>query len=162
MSVMFDYFVCPSSEAAAAVIDWPAGPAGPPPSDGGVPPRPDLPSGYPTMSLSGIEPVVMMASLEALMTGRDADAVMDEPGWEPIAERDDGELLVVPLRRSLQEALSTASEQELRVVATPWSETEELDGDGDPEILAEALIGLAALTNEAARTGGAVYCWVCV
>lgn len=162
MSVLCDYFVCASPAEARAVIDWSAGPAGQPPSDGAVPPRPDAPSSYPTISLPGIEPVVMIATLEALMTGREATDVMDEPGSEPIAERDGGERLIVPMKRSLQEALATASEQELRTAAASWSETEEFFGDGDPETLGEALIELAALTNEAARTGGGVYCWVSV
>jgi hypothetical protein len=161
MSILCDYFACGSDEEAVAVLDWPAGPSSPPtPKRTFVRRTPDRVGIYPTVQLPGIEPTVMMATLEALLTRRDADEIMAEPGWEPIAERDGGERMIVPIKPSLVDALTSASEQDLRSIAGPWSETEEFFGDGDPELLGGALIELASLAREARRTGQRLYCWM--
>jgi hypothetical protein len=160
---MFDYFACRSDEEAASVIDWVGGPSSPPdPKRTFLRRTPDRVGPYPTVQLPGIDPVVMMATLEALLTGSDAMEIIHESAADVIAERNGGEQSVVPLRNSLQDALRAATEQELRTVAVPWSQTEEFFGDGDPEILAGALIELAALMKEAQRAESRVYCWVCV
>jgi hypothetical protein len=61
-----------------------------------------------------------------------------------------------------QDASAVADDSSLRRVAQPWSETEEFFGQGDPAILAERLIELAALARQGLAVGEHLYCWVCV
>lgn len=66
------------------------------------------------------------------------------------------------LADSLQAALAGAGEARLREVAQPWSETEEFWGQGDPAVLGDRLIGLAALARRGRDTGQRLYCWICL
>ena len=89
MGLLCDYFVASSDDDAAATIDWGGGPGRPAPAPS--PPRRGLfrrhaePATtqaeptvlYPTVDGGGIEPLVQMGTLEALLTGRDYDDVME-------------------------------------------------------------------------------------
>jgi hypothetical protein len=59
VGVLFDYFAASSDEVAAGIIDLPGGPA----TGAG--------RSFDTVSGNGIDPVVQMGTLEALLTGRD-------------------------------------------------------------------------------------------
>ncbi|GAA3757932.1 hypothetical protein [Micromonospora maritima] len=65
MGILCDYFSAPDDEAAAAVADVPGGP--------GSAPDP----GLEVVELKGIQPTVQLGTLEALLTGRDYDAVTE-------------------------------------------------------------------------------------
>jgi hypothetical protein len=152
MSVLYDYFAASSDEAAAAAIDLPAGPAAA--ADGS----------FDTVPGNGIDPVVQLGTLEALLTGRDYDEILQgRPRAGPVlASRDGGRRLVVTLTRDLQAALSQADHARLADVATPWCQTEELSGQGDPGLAAAWLDELAGLARRATTRGERLYCWVCV
>jgi hypothetical protein len=55
-----------------------------------------------------------------------------------------------------------ASDEALRRVAEPWSQTEEFFGQAFAGELAEFLQELRDLTAEARRDDNAVYCWLSV
>jgi hypothetical protein len=182
MALLCDYFLASSDEDAASVIDSVGGPGVRPPIITApvpsrrpgllrrrveTPPQPrPVAAGepvFPTVSGNGIEPVVQMGTLEALLTGRTYDDVMAEhPGGWQVAVRDGGERLVMRLSDELSEVLANATDNTLAAVAVPWSQTEEFWGQGDPQILERFLRNLAGLARQARDTDRRLYCWLCV
>lgn len=174
MGLLCDYFVAPSDDDAAATIDRDTGPGRP------APPKPAPRGGlfrrrtqatpsagndvvYPTVDGGGIEPSVQMGRLEALLTGRTIDEVLEANLPEQvIAERFGGERVVVRLSDALTSALADASDADLAKVAEPWSQTEEFWGHGDPSDLAQLLGDLAELARQGRERGEALYCRVVV
>ncbi|MFI5928324.1 hypothetical protein ACIA3K_20495 [Micromonospora sp. NPDC051543] len=151
MGILCDYFTAGSDEAAAAVIDVLGGPC--------AATDPELQ----VLELKGLEPSVLIGKLEELLTGVDYDAVTERPRWSHIvAARDDGDQLVIALTDEVQAALSTSSEADLRRVAVPWSQVEEIRGQCEPSDLAEILIELATLARRATARRERLYCWVSV
>lgn len=149
MSVLCDYFAAESDRAAATFVD--GGPLGADPPAAAV------------VEATGLEPVVMLGNLEALLTGRAYDDVMADPRQgEAVVVRDEGERVVVTITDSLVAALAAADDPRLEQVAQPWSQTEEFWGDGDPVMLAGLLKDLAAMARQAQSAGHRLYCWVCV
>src|SRR4051812_20482875 len=156
MGVLYDYFAAGSDDMAAAAIGLDGGPAGTSPSGDGIY-RSE--HGFDVLCVKGVDPVVQLATLEALLTGRDAMDVIREPGPSQLmASENDGEQLVLRVREQLRERLAAATVAELDAVAEPWSRTEEFWGGTDPEPLQEFLHALAELS----RRGGGLYCRVCV
>ncbi|MCU1355909.1 MAG: hypothetical protein JWM89_1327 [Acidimicrobiales bacterium] len=152
MGLITDYFMAESDEDAARTIDWIGGPEVP--ADGT--------EAYPVASLPGIEPLVMLGTVDTLLTGRTFDEVLADPSGHEVASRDGGERLVWALTEALQTALAEADESGLEAIAGPWSESEEFSGQGDPVQAAEMLIELAALVRVGRAAGRSLYCWVCV
>lgn len=141
MGVMYDYFAAPSDEVAAAVLG------------GG-------PSGFEPVETKWLDPVVMMGTLEELLTGRTYEDVLDgERCGEVLAMRDDGALMVLTVTDGLRDGLASAGE--LSDVARAWAKTEELNG-WDPQSLEGVLGELRALAKKAASRNERLYCWVCV
>lgn len=152
MGVLFDYFTAPDDATAARTIAWSAGPARP---TDGSPPHPCV--------HTGIDPAVQGATLEQLMTGRDLEAVMDDPRWaDSLAMTGAGERLVLTMTDGLVDALASADERQLTDVALPWSRTEEFVGSVEPSHLAGVLRELAALARRARAQGHGLYCWASV
>lgn len=151
VGILSDYFSAASDEVAAAVIDVSGGPC--------AAADPDLE----VLELKGLEPWVLLGKLEGLLTGRDYESVTENPRWgHAVADRDDGELLVVAVTDEMQAALATSSEAELRRVAVPWSQVEEFWGSTEPSDLAEILFELAQLARAATARRERLYCWVSV
>lgn len=118
---------------------------------------------FDTVSAGGIDPVVMMGTLEELLTGRPYDEVTNDPrSGHIVAIRDEGQLLVVALTDALSRALAAASPQRLADVAVLWAATEEFGGQADPHDLAIVLNELSGLAGRAQAKGERLYCWVCV
>ena len=178
MAVLFDYFAAGSDEQAAAVIDRPGGPgrAAAPltPQDSGrrglfrrKAPRwsgPATDDSQPLFTVfgDGIDPVVQMGTFEELLTGRSYDDIVEDPRHgHTVAERDGGERLVLTVTDTLRDALAAASAERLAELAVPWSQTEELGGQGEPEILSTFLTSLAGLARHAQEQHERMYCWVC-
>jgi hypothetical protein len=150
VGVLNDYFAASSDEAAAATIDLPGGHG----TGGGS-------SG--TVSGNGVDPMVQMGTLEALLTGRDYDEIMlGHVASAIVASRDGGQRLVVRLTGELQAALSQADHARLAAVAVRWLRTEEFSGQDDPGIAAPWLDELASLARRATTRGQQLYCWTCV
>jgi hypothetical protein len=155
MGVLFDYFSAPSDEAAATTINRIGGPAAPSED------TPPLPA-FDTFQTKGVDPVVMLRKLEALLTGRDYKEIAGGPrAGKALAILNDGERLVLMLTDELQTAVADADDQQLAAVAVPWSQIEELRG-ANPEQLAPWVGEFAELARRARQRGERLYCWVCV
>jgi hypothetical protein len=153
VAILFDYFVAPSDAIAATVVDRIGGP--------GSSAHPAAPSAFPTVRAPGVDPVVLTGRLEALLTGRSFEEILDDPTSGPVAARRGGERAVVRLTTSLVEALAKADEPQLTSVAVPWARSREFWGRGDADALADLLRSLAAVARGAVDEGHAIYCWVC-
>lgn len=159
MGVLYDYFAAASDDAAASTISILGGPArasaGQSAGTGRTP--------FDTVAVGGIDPVVQMGTLEALLTGGDFEQILEGPrAGKVLAAEDGGELVVVALTDELQAALAGSDEAALEAVAVPWSQTEEFWGEGDPQILASVLGELAGLARRARQKDQRLYCWISV
>jgi hypothetical protein len=176
--VIYEYFAAESDDRAASTIDLATGPGGVVP----VPPgfeearrtgdfaamqRLMMPltriseHGFAVLTLKGIDPFVQMGTLEALLTGREYDAVTaDTRSGHPVAEHDGGMPVVVTLTDALQIGLADASPERLAEVAAPWSH--QIWGHDDPADLTHILGELAKLARGARDKGHRLYCWICV
>jgi hypothetical protein len=161
MSLLCDYFTAASDTQAEETIDWIGGPAGPP--EGG-----DLVGGSqlvarPTVSLTGIEPMMWMGKLEEILTGRSFDDILDDGTRKVVASRNNGERLVQRLTASLQDALAGMDDHSVDEVAAHWAAPDEFYGTGtDKELAASALRDLVRLVRAGRERGEMLYCWVCV
>jgi hypothetical protein len=154
VAVLFDYFAAPSDEVAATVVDRIGGP--------GSSAHPAAPAAFRTVRAPGVDPVVLMGSLEVLLTGRSFEEILDDPTSGPVVAGHGGERAVVRLTSSLARALAECDEERIAAVAVPWSRAREFWGRGDPEALAVLLRSLASVARDAAADRQALYCWVCV
>lgn len=153
MGVLSDYFAADSDAQAASAIDLEAGP------------------GHPTAAFDavdgkGIDPVVMMGTLQELLTGTPYSEIVRDPrsGKGP-AIRDEGEQVVLTLTDGLQAALAEADPERLAPVAQSWSETEEFRGPIPPEEVAYVntfLVDMSGLARRAQAKSRRLYCWICV
>ena len=161
MGVLSDYFSAASEEAAASAIDWLGGPGCSPAEPSGA--RAGALEGAPfdTVPLKGIDPLVQLGTLEALLTGRDYDLIVAGPrAGHALAIRNGGARVVVTLTDELQAALAEADDEQLESAALPWSQTDEFWGRGDPQALAAVLHELAGLARRAHDRDERLYCWV--
>lgn len=180
MGVMYDYFAALSDAAVAEMVTLPGGPGGPLPVSPALreairakdreairlAARPKVrmsDSGILVLETKGIDPLVQMGTLEALLTGEQYDVVVSRPrAGQQVAERSQEGPWVVTLTDELQAALAAAPRDQIVAVAVSWLQTEEFRGQGDPETLAEFLLELADLARQANRRGERLYCWICL
>ncbi|MFI6577357.1 hypothetical protein ACIBFB_16275 [Nocardiopsis sp. NPDC050513] len=145
--VMCDYFSAPGDEAALRVLDRPGGPD---------------PSVFDVLPLKGFDPVVVMARLEAIVTGCDDAQASARPrsGMLMSTPPDPERGLVMSVSDTLQRALASASEERLAEASGPLAEIEELRGD---RFSAEDALGvlrlLSGLARRAESGGMRLYCW---
>ena len=159
MSVICDYFLARGDEQAAATAGWPGGPGAPAAPRRGLFRRPgEAPAPLPHADLPGLDPVVVLATLEALLVGGDADDLAARNAEGQVNDPADG-VLVFRLSPALSAALADAPPGRLAEVAVPWSQTDELGGEAEPAVLVEALTRLADLVRQGRADGSAVYCW---
>ncbi|MFB7913801.1 hypothetical protein [Streptomyces sp. NPDC056061] len=144
--VMCDYFSAAGDDVALGVIDEVGGPD---------------PSAFDVVSLKGIDPVVVAAHLEAVLTGCTYDEASGRPRSGQLLSSPEAEgAFVVAVSDSLQEALASATPGRLAEAAGPWSGTEELQASGvDSEAAAEVLVLLSGLAGRARSAGHRMYCW---
>jgi hypothetical protein len=148
MGALFDYFSADSDESAASAVSLPDGPG-------------DMP--FDTVHTKGVDPLVQLGTLEALLTARDYAQIVTGPrAGRPLAAQGSGERLVVTLTDELQAALADADEALLASVAEPWARAEEFSGHGDSQLLAGLLHGLAELARRARAKNERMYCWLSV
>jgi hypothetical protein len=147
MGNLYEYFAASDDAAAAAVVHGGAQAAGLD-SLGG---------------LKGADPVILLATLEALLRGVDYEVVSTTPRHcDLLAESSEDGPWVVTLTDTLRDALAGASEATLSEVAVPWSKADEFR-DGPPDLvalLADFLGRLAALARTAAARDDSLYCWM--
>jgi hypothetical protein len=180
MGVMYEYFAALSDAAAAEMVHVRPSPGGPEPASPALrealrtrdreairlamrPKARLADSGVLVLATKGIDPVIQMRTLEALLTGDQYDVIAGRPRAGHLVAGDDQEgPWVVTLTDELQAALAAAPRDRIVAAATPWSEDEEFHGRGDPEILADFLLELADLARQADQRGERMYCWICL
>ncbi|MFD9793733.1 hypothetical protein ACFWXK_22630 [Streptomyces sp. NPDC059070] len=141
---MCDYFSAPHDDAAVGVLDQPGGPDA---------------SGFDVVALKGLDPVVTMASLEAILTGCTYDEASARPRAGRLLSSPDHEsAFIISLSDTLQEALASASHDGLADAAAAWAETDELRGCGI-DAAREVLVLLSGLANRASSGRRRLYCW---
>ena len=174
MGIDLAYFAAPDDDAALEAERRPGGPLGWPHVTAhrraGLfrkePVMMQLGPAFDGFSTRGYDPVVVLGTLEGLLTDRAPDAVRDDPrsggsvGDDPEADQDHG---VVTVTDSLRDALAIADDARLSEVVGAWGETEELRQHGWEDVSqAEHLEFLAALRDlagRASRSGGRLYCY---
>jgi hypothetical protein len=76
---------------------------------------------FDTVPLKGIDPLVQLGTLEALLTGRDYELIVAGPrAGHALAIRNGGARVVVTLTVELQAALAEADDKQLESAALPW------------------------------------------
>lgn len=151
MGVLYDYFRAATDGEAVDVFDWPTGPTCRPP---GVEPKDSA-------ELKNIDPHVMMGTLEALLTGGRYEDITARPRHSaPLRFSEDGGQGVMTVTDEFTSALAATTDDRIRAVAQPWSETEEFWGHADPADLAELLHDLRDLAVRATRHRHHLYCWM--
>lgn len=162
MGLLTDYFAATPDQAAA--VDIRTGPTKPAEESA----RQDIPSVDGTvrtpqriedvLAVTGVEPTVTMATLEAILTGAD-DMDIIEGGGEPIADGGPEGPWLVALRPQLQVALLATPPGGWQAVAERWVATEELVGT--PASAAVSFLEeLAVLARRASDGDQRLYCWV--
>ncbi|MEV3993851.1 hypothetical protein AB0J57_33720 [Streptomyces sp. NPDC049837] len=141
-----DYFSAADDQAAVAVLRTPGGPG-----------QAELD----VVFLKNVDPVVAIAQLEAVMTGRGYEEVSGHPrSGRLLSSAEDGPPFVVGVSDALFDALASATEDDLVRFAVPWSLTDELRQiPVSAETAAGVLKSLAGLAQRARASGLRLYCW---
>ncbi|GAA1989103.1 hypothetical protein [Catenulispora subtropica] len=179
MGVLFDYFSAADDAAAAEAIDMVGGPGKfqlPMPfarlqaeygHDGAMeffkPQVRVSEYGFPSVSAKNFDPVVDLGAIEESLTGVSGDALMAREA-EPVAIRDEGECLVLPISDATSAALAAATGPELTTAAQAWAEESALPGSPTPDLepIVRLLTALGELARGAAERGERLYCWMCL
>ncbi|MFC6016897.1 hypothetical protein ACFP2T_11850 [Plantactinospora solaniradicis] len=142
MSSIIEFFVAPDDAVATSVA-----------KDG---PGPDLkPATYGNFDVWST-----LAEWESILLDRDLDEVIDAGGPDVLSDGDGPLVLLVP--PPLTKALAQLRDDTLANVVERWIALRAEDDEEIEDELAHDLIGeLAALSADAERTRGALYCWIC-
>jgi len=138
VSQLIEYFAATNDRASAAFVDKG-------PGDDGV-------------SAPDLDPAVILASLESILTEVDEDVVLDNPRVADLVA-DDGDLGVYTVTDELRDALATSDSDQLGGAAEQLVELEELEG-ADPEMILGVLEELSELARRAVDANQRLYCWV--
>ncbi|MFD8571851.1 hypothetical protein [Streptomyces sp. NPDC059639] len=110
---------------------------------------------------NGIDPAVMIAHLEALLTGRDYEEVRAQSRQcALVAQEGDCAVIVTTLTDGVRDALAGAEPWELRSAAVAWGRTEGFDGDEAEDELTALVESFAELARLARASGQRLYCRV--
>ncbi|MER7485620.1 hypothetical protein ABTY20_06840 [Streptomyces sp. NPDC126497] len=143
MSIIVKFFVAPSHEAAAAVVD-------------GGPERT-----FESLEYGNFDAEEALIEWESIFSGRSFEELVaaDEP--EAVAEPDDGEgPMVFAVPRALQDALAAADRSRLAEVGRLWIQERAADGEAfDQEIATRILSDLAGLARDIGGRDHRLYCW---
>ncbi|MFF3871373.1 hypothetical protein [Streptomyces sp. NPDC001978] len=143
MSIIIKFFVAPSHEAAAAVVDC----------------GPD--EAFRSLSYGNFDAEEAQIEWEGIFTGRSFEELVaaDEP--EVVADPGDGDgpvLFAVP--QALQDALAAADQSKLVEAARLWVRERAADAEVfDEEIATEILSDLARLAHGVEGRDHRLYCW---
>ena len=149
MGINTDYFVASSDKLAASLLE--GGPS-------------ESSAALPMVETKGLDPTVAMGNLESLLTGRDYDAVVENPRQGLDLASDEDGVWVIALTDELRDALAAADESRLRILGAELAVTEEINaGDAeDVAALVDVLLELASLARIARERGEGMYCWMCL
>jgi len=103
-----------------------------------------------------------LVPVEAILTGRSAEAVNENPrNGQLLAQADDHQVMVVTLSDELTASLASASSGQLAEAAESWSDFEDFQGT-DTSGLIGFLGDLAGLARRATARNEKLYCYLCV
>jgi len=170
MSLLTDYFAAAASELPD--LDLRTGPLGgpiptAPPKRGRFgrtkeqqPPSSDSTGReFDTVQASGLEPTVVMATLEELLTGKQSMEIIESSDLTPVMEADRQQgPWVFSVRSELRAALASHRE-DLAPLAQRWAQSEELQGL-EPGELESFLAEYTALARRAEERSADLFCWV--
>ncbi|MGW4021544.1 hypothetical protein [Streptomyces sp. NPDC005009] len=144
MSIVVKFFVAPSHEAAAAVVD--GGPDG----------------AFESLSYGNFDAEEALIEWGSIFTGRSFDALVAAGEPETVAGPDDWEGPVVfAASRALQDALAAADRSRLVEAGQLWVEERAADGEAfEQEIVIKILNDLARLARGIGGRDHRVYCWM--
>ncbi|MEH0530205.1 hypothetical protein QBA75_25140 [Streptomyces stelliscabiei] len=143
MSTIVEFFLAPDDTAAGAVV--PTGPRG----------------AYESLSFGNFDPEEAVIAWECLLTGSTFEELVEAGEPRVVADRDDGECVVLVVSPRLSAALADAGREALRDVAVAWSGLRAADGEVIDAETAELIVGdVAALVGDGRRRGLGGYCWV--
>ncbi|MBT2233406.1 hypothetical protein [Nonomuraea sp. NEAU-A123] len=144
MSIIIKFFMAPSHEAAAVVVD--GGPDGT----------------FESLSYGNFNAEVALIEWEGIFTGRSFDEVIaaDEP--EVVADPgDSGGPMLLVASKVLQDALAAAGRSRLVEVSQLWVQERAADGEVfDQEIAIQLLSDLARLAHAFRGRDHRLYCWM--
>lgn len=145
--VLCDYFSASDDDVAVRVLDQLGGP--------------DTSTFDVVQLKGGIAPDVVMAQLEAILTGCTYDEASERPRAGQLLSSPEAESAgIVSVSDTLQEALASATHASLVDAAGHWSETDELRLDGiTSDTALEVLVLLSGLASRARSAGLRLYCW---
>lgn len=145
MGVLTDYFIAKDDQHAARAHTNPAGPKG---------------AGFKTAESKGIDPVVTLAMLDQVVTGRDAlEWIKSGAPDSTVAGSESDEHWVFRVYDHHRAVLEGIRDDQIEDVARRWGATEELR-DWKPRDVAAILRDLVRLARTARATGQGLYCWV--
>lgn len=144
MSIIIKFFVAPSHEAAATVVD--SGPDG----------------AFESLSYGNFDAEEALIEWESIFTDRSFEELVaaDEP--EAVADPGDWEgPIVFAASAALQDALAAADQSRLVEVGRLWVQERAADGEAfDQEIAIEILSDLARLARGIGGRNHRLYCWM--
>ena len=145
MGVLTDYFIARDDRDAARAHKSTGGPKG---------------LGFETAQWKTIDPVVTLATLDEVVTGRDAlEWIRSGAPDSRIAGSDGDEHWVFRVYDHHRAVLESIRDDQIKDVARRWGATEEL-ADWEPQDVEEILRDLVRLSRIARETGQGLFCWV--
>ncbi len=144
--VMCDYFSAADDDTAVRVLDRPAGPDD---------------SLFDVLSLKGIDPVVTMGQLEAILTGCTYEEAKARPrSVQLLSSPEEESAFIVSVSDTLQEALASAGHSSLAEAAVKWAAIDQSRGsEATADTALEVLVLLSGLASRARSTGLRLFCW---
>ena len=145
MGVLTEYFIAKNDQDAARAHASATGPKR---------------AGFETAEWKSVDPVVTLAMLDQVVTGRDALAwIKSGIPDSAVAGSDTDEHWVFRVYAHHREVLEGIGDDVIDDVARQWGETEELRG-WDPKDVKAILRDLVRLARSARDSGQGLYCWV--
>lgn len=165
MSAIFEYFLAPSDDEAARVLARVAGPSSP----AATPKRGifgkkaaqaagPAPADLQVLDGVGIEPLVVLGSLESIVTKKSFKEILDAAG-DPVVAAREGQEMVLRVSESIGPALAALTAEQRLDVAAEWAQIEEFFGMADAKDLAEFIGDFAAFAADGTKQGLRLYCW---
>ncbi|MEU9132259.1 hypothetical protein AB0D08_29820 [Kitasatospora sp. NPDC048540] len=123
----------------------------------------EMGAGYDQLVLTGLDPELHMPALDALISGRSAEAVAAVPPYGgTINTSDDGRTVCHGFTDTFRDALAGLAPEAVPAVAVDWAASPVFEGGAPAELLAQALAELTGIARDAAERGDRLYYWISV